>query len=101
MGEDDSKYDIKDEAEWIESTLTKILIKDTTQIKVTARSRRWWTLEVEAKRKKYRGTRRLNRQRRVKVFTLKVEQNSYYQTIRRTKRIYRAAFLQGSDEIHG
>lgn len=43
MGEGISRDDIESEAEWIESTLMKILDRDAIQIRVTARSKERWT----------------------------------------------------------
>lgn len=50
IGEASSREDIERKAEWIESTLTGILDRHATQIRVTAGSKRWWTLEMETKR---------------------------------------------------
>lgn len=55
------------------SNLTRILDKHATPIKVTARSKRWKTPEVEAKRKEYERTRRHYQQGRANAFTLRVE----------------------------
>lgn len=101
MGEENSSYDGEKEAEWIDSTLTGILDKHTTHVRVTTHSKRWWTLKVETRRKEYGGTRRLYKQGRVNGFTLRTEQNSYYYTLRRTKRHCCIAFLQESDEVLG
>lgn len=81
MREGSMSQDIKEEAEWIKSTLMKILHRHAIQIRVVARSKGWWTLEVEAKRKEYVRIRRLYQQGKANVFTLKVERNSCYYTI--------------------
>lgn len=53
VGEEITKQIIEEEAESIESTLTMILDRHATQIRITVRFKRWWTQEVEAKRKEY------------------------------------------------
>lgn len=59
MGEGSSKEYIEDEAEWIDSTSTRILDRLATQKIVTARSKLWSTPEVKVKRKMFRRARRL------------------------------------------
>lgn len=77
MREGSSRDDIEDEAEWIESTPTRILDKPFNLIGVTAWFKRWWISEFEANRKEYGQTSRLYKQKRTNTFTLKAEQNSY------------------------
>lgn len=77
MIEGSLKDDIEREAEWIEFTLTEILDKNATQIRVTGRSKRWWNTEIEAKQNEHGRTRRLNQQGRADAFTVRTERNSY------------------------
>lgn len=44
---------LEKEAEWIESTVMRMLDKHITQIRVTTRSKRWWTMEEEVKQNEY------------------------------------------------
>lgn len=61
------------EAEWIESTLTRVLDKHATQIRFTALSKRWWTQELETKSMEYVQTVRPYQQGKVNTFTVKTE----------------------------
>lgn len=78
MGEGSWKDDIEREVEWIQSSLTGISDKYVIQIRVTARSKRWYTAEVKDKGKEYRQTRRLYQQGTANAFILNAERNSYY-----------------------
>lgn len=79
------REDIENKAEWMEFTITGIQNRHAIHISATARSKRWWTLEVEAKRKEYSRTRRLYKYGKANAFTLMAERNSYYYTIRWAK----------------
>lgn len=81
MGEGSTRQDIEAEAKWIESTLTTILNRHAPQISLTARSKRWWTPEVDVKCNEYGRTRRLYQQGSINTFALRMERNSYYYTI--------------------
>ncbi|EED23618.1 reverse transcriptase, putative [Talaromyces stipitatus ATCC 10500] len=53
-----STEEVEREAEWIERTLTEVLNKHCKQIKLCARSKRWWNSEIEAERSVYSKARK-------------------------------------------
>lgn len=53
----------------------RILDKHATQIRVTARSKRWLTPEIETKCMEYERIRRHYQQERVNTFTLREKRN--------------------------
>lgn len=61
--------------------------------------KRWWTLEVAAKRKTYGKTRRLYQEGRINTFTISAERNFYYYIVHSAKSQNWAALLQGAYEV--
>lgn len=72
-----------------------------TPLRVSTRSKWWWTPEVTAEQNAYGRTRSLYQEGRTNAFTVRAEQNIYYYMVRRAKRQYRAAFLHGTDTVIG
>jgi hypothetical protein len=74
------------EAIWIQETLTAVLNQHAKPIRVTPRSKRWWNHEIKEAREVYSQARRAWQAQNISTDSLREARNSYYRTIRHSKR---------------
>lgn len=87
--------DVAEEAVWIQKTLTTVLNQHAKPIRVTPRSKRWWGPAIKEAREGYCQARRAWQAQKISTASLTEARNSYYRTIRHSKRTCWEAFLAG------
>jgi hypothetical protein len=98
LTDDCSLGDIENEANWLEAALTKVLDKHAKQVKLCARSKRWWGPQTVEARTVYSRACRAYQAGEISEEDRREARRAYYTTIRRAKRECWEAFLQGTDE---
>ena len=94
-----SADELAGEAVWIQETLTAVLDQHAQPVWVTPRSKRWWNQEIKDARGVYCQARRAWQVQIISTNELREARNSYYRTIRRSKRACWEAFLRGPTEL--
>ena len=90
-----SLVDVAEEAAWIQETLSMVLNQHAKPIRVSPRSKRWWSTEIKEAREVYCQARRAWQAQKISTASLTEARNSYYRTIRHSKRTCWEAFLAG------
>ncbi|EED21750.1 endonuclease/reverse transcriptase, putative [Talaromyces stipitatus ATCC 10500] len=93
-----STEEVEREAEWIERTLTEVLNKHCKQIRLCARSKRWWNSEIEAERSVYSKACKAYQAGEISDEEHREARKGFYSLIRRAKRECWEGFLQGTSE---
>jgi ribonuclease HI len=87
--------DLTTEAIWAQETLTAVLNQHAKPVRVTPRSKRWWSQEIRDAREDYSQARRAWQAQEIPTDSYHETRNNYYRTIRRAKRACWEAFLGG------
>ena len=93
-----SESEIEREVVWIQETVTEILNKYASPVRISPQSKRWWNETVKKARKGFLRGRYCYGRGRISWEELKATRNAYYSTIRREKRLTWQRFLQGEGE---
>ncbi len=94
-----SKFDLNQEVEWMESTLTEILNQNCKLMRVTSYSKKWWNKEVEVARKVWAKEKKLWGKITPDRERFKKARNDFYRIVHKAKRECWQNLLEGEDEI--
>jgi hypothetical protein len=89
-----SKEEVEEEAVWIRLQLIEMLDQSARRIRITAQSKRWWSLEVKSARQTYGRTRRGVRQGEAMEEQECLARNAYLRIQRSKKRHCWGSFLE-------
>jgi ribonuclease HI len=92
-----SKEEVESEAIWLEEALTKVLNRHAKPVRLCARSKRWWSPAIDAKRAHYARVRRQWLDSEISEESVRQARKDFYNLIRKAKRETWERFLQGAD----
>lgn len=97
MNDSNNKAELDEEAQWISDTLILILDQHVNKLKLCARSKRWWSKEINELRSSFKTIRRQFQRQYISLEEYKVARNAYYRQIRKSRDQCFEKWIQGED----
>ncbi|KAI0998334.1 hypothetical protein K3495_g9861 [Podosphaera aphanis] len=100
LSDNSSQTELNEEAQWITETLTSVLDQHVKKLRVCARSKRWWSQELNEARSSFKTPRRHFQRQQISIESYKIERNSHYRKIGRARDQCFDRWIQGDEEIY-
>jgi hypothetical protein len=91
------EIEVEEEAKWVGATITGILNTHAKQLRISARSKRWWNDTIKEMRKGVSDAKRQRRQGRAGKQAVEEARRMLHRTINREKRQMWQQFLQNAE----